>query len=152
MQQEIKQRILTRYPEWHYQPLRLTLQQIDNPTEVIREFFNGYNLPQARDLLKKWLDDSMIPDEQHYQNHIPIYNEVEKLMEAAWLFLQNGKENNPSRISRYFADSDIFKTKGDNSLSAVIDLLVRAIQPERIFLLHSGTDLIDLLIVIPDTS
>lgn len=149
MQQEVKGRVLTQYPDWHYQPLRLSLDQMANPLNVLSKFFDGYHLPQARHLLKKWLDAAMILHEEHYHNHIPIYDEVEKLVEAAWLILQHSKKNNTGKT---FFSPGTYKIKGDDSLSAVIELLVRAIQPERIFLLHSGSKLIDLLIVIPDSS
>ena len=80
------------YPPWHYQPLRLLLSEIANPMGVIAQFFSVYQLPQARKYLKDMLEDAMSAMEVHAVNYLTFYNNMERLMEAAWLLMQADKE------------------------------------------------------------
>ncbi len=131
------------YPDWHYQPLRLLKDEIANPIEVVKEFFSGYTLPQWRKHFKEMLEDAMCAVEVYSVNYLTLYDAIEKLVEAAWLLLQSQRKEGINSAVK----------SGGESLSSILQLITAAMQPERIFLLsHKEGQLIDLLIVMPDTS
>ncbi len=135
----------SEYPDWHYQPLRLLKSEIDNPMGVISEFFSAYKLPQARKHLKEMLEDAMCNVEVYAINYLTLYDDIEKLVEAAWLVLQAEKADAQKGA--------MISQLQDKVLVAILQLLVAAIRPERIFLLSwQEHRLVDLLIVVPDTS
>lgn len=135
----------TDYPDWHYQPLRLLTTEIADPMGVISEFFSAYKLPQARKHLKEMLEDAVCNVDAYAINYLTIYNDIEKLVEAAWLLLQAEKEDTQKAV--------MISRLQDKVLAAILQLLVAAIRPERIFLLSwQENTLVDLLIVVPDTS
>src|SRR3954469_20904383 len=84
------------YPPWHYQPLRLLKSEIADPLGVIAGFFSIYQLPQARKHLKEMLEDASSAVEVYAVNYLTFYDNIEKLMEAAWLLLQADKQKQPS--------------------------------------------------------
>ena len=134
------------YPDWHYQPLRLLKEEIANPMGVIKEFFSTYHLPEARKHLKEMLEDAMCNVEVYAINYLTIYDDIEKLMEAAWLILQREKEKNNT------AESKALEEWKQPLLKDVLWMLRATIRPERIFLLQQKEDIfVDLLIVVPDT-
>ena len=133
------------YPDWHYQPLRLLKNEIANPMGVIAEFFFTYKLPEARKHLKEMLEDAVCNVEVYAINYLSLYNNIEKLVEAAWLILQAGKEDTQKEA--------IISKLQDEVLVAIVQLVIAAIHPGRIFLLSwQANTLVDLLIVVPDTS
>ncbi len=130
------------YPTWHFQPLRLLNAEMKNPMGVIKEFFDGYNLPEARKHLREMLEDAMCNVEVYAINYLTFYDEVEKLIEAAWLILGENEKGNAQPA---------VKTTGEEGLVASLQLLIAAIRPERIFWLSSGNQqVVDLLVVVPD--
>lgn len=80
------------YPPWHYQPLRLLNSEIANPLSVLAGFFSIYQLPQARKHLKDMLEDATSVVEVYAVNYLTLYDNLERLIEAAWLVLQIDKE------------------------------------------------------------
>ena len=130
------------YPDWHFQPLRLIKNEMRNPVGVIREFFSSQNLPQARQNFKDILNDAVTNVDAYAIDYLTFYNDVEKLIEAAWLIWQNGETKiEPLTI----------KANDDESCVAILQLVVAATNPERIFLLaKEDKQLIDLLIIVPD--
>lgn len=58
---------------------------------VLDQFFQMYHLPQARACLKEWLDDALRAEDNCASAHVTMYNQVEKLIEAAFI-LHNGYE------------------------------------------------------------
>lgn len=134
------------YPDWHYGPLRLLKAEITNPMGVVREFFSSYHLPNARKHLKEMLEDAMCAVEVYAVNYLTIYDDIEKLMEAAWLLLQEEKEKQATVVSKEVTEEK------QPLLEDVLWMLIKAIRPERIFLLQGDDTLVDLLIVVPDAS
>ncbi len=63
MNQQLRHRILTQYPDWHKQPLRLSIQEMKNPHTVLTEFFSCYHLTDIRACLKEWLTEAMRPND-----------------------------------------------------------------------------------------
>ena len=114
------------YPDWHYQPIRLLKQEMENPLEVINAFFSSYTLPQARKYCKEMLEDTMCNVEMYSINYLFLYDSIEKLIEAAWLIKQR-ERGNTTVASLLLADS---------SLDPLIQLLASTIHPERIFFLQ----------------
>jgi len=83
---------LTLYPEWHKKPLRLTTAEIKNPWLVLEEFFDMYHLPNLRDSLQLWMDDTAICESGNMAKHVHTCNMVERLAEAAWLLYKEKQE------------------------------------------------------------
>jgi HEPN domain-containing protein len=127
---------LPEYPGWHKHPLCLTLEEIEQPLKVLEAFFDCYHLPQARACLKEWLDNSLRAEDVNGARMLFIYDTINKLMEAAWLILQRRHVLGPFT--------------GETDLDSIIALIVKAIAPERIYLLSKSP--MDLLIVMPDKS
>lgn len=83
---------LTRYPEWHNKPLRLTTAEIKNPWLVLEEFFDMYRLPNFRDSLKLWMDDTVRSETEDLSKHVHTCTMIEKLVEAAYLLYKEKQE------------------------------------------------------------
>lgn len=90
MKDPMKEMIMAQYPEWHNNPLRLTIAEIETPQKVIQRFFDRYSLPQIRACLKDMLFDAIWMDDNDAPEHISTHDDVEKLIEAAWL-LKEGR-------------------------------------------------------------
>ena len=96
---QLRQKILTQFPEWHEQPLRLTLDEMAAPRQVIAEFFETYNLPAIRACLRQWLDDAIRQDDVAAADHMHTCGHVEKLVEAAWLLRTDPPQQAPTAPS-----------------------------------------------------
>jgi hypothetical protein len=88
MKEEFKQRVMAEYPVWHEQPLNLTISEIENPRSVLSLFFRRYNLPNIRACLKEFLYDALCADGVDAQSHVITHQDIERLVEAAWLIYQ----------------------------------------------------------------
>jgi hypothetical protein len=97
MNEGLRQKILAEYPEWHSNPLRLTASEMKNPPSVISFFFECYDLPTIRACLKEWLEDALSGTGNNAGEHIYTYNDVEKLVEAAYLLNKSGKLSGKSK-------------------------------------------------------
>jgi HEPN domain-containing protein len=128
-----------QYPQWVCQPINLTLEEVDDPYEVIAAFFDCYKLHQSRLCLKRLLEDALNRENEQAINHLTFHDHMLKQVEAAWLVLQ-----------RQPAIKKVLDTNAGNNPTALLNLIVAAIKPERIFLL--GTNPLDLLIVTPDNA
>jgi hypothetical protein len=91
MNQKLKNSILAQYPEWHSQPFRLTLPEMQNPYTILEEFFDAYNLTQIRVLFREWLSNVIRTDEAPALNYISLHDQLERLIEAAWILHQSQK-------------------------------------------------------------
>ena len=85
MKEQLKNRLLTKYPEWHQKPLRLSIKEIEDPYKVLTEFFEIYSLPDIRACLKEWLTDAIMAPEAEPPDHITTCDHIEKLVEAVSL-------------------------------------------------------------------
>jgi hypothetical protein len=83
---------LTHYPEWHDKPLRLSIAEIKDPWLVLEEFFNMYDLPNVRDILELWLNDTIDAGSEDLSKHMHTCNMFEKLAEAAFLLHQQKEQ------------------------------------------------------------
>ena len=92
MNTELSRRMLIPYPEWHKQPFRLSVEEIENPYLALEEFFSAYDLMQARTCLWEWLRETMNGDRTGVSNLLSFYEQIERLTEAAWV-LHSGKHN-----------------------------------------------------------
>jgi hypothetical protein len=128
---------LLNYPEWHNQPLNLTIEEIKDPLSVISAFFDCYKLSESRICLREWLEDALQREDVNARNLFVLHSNIVRLAEAAWLMLQQ----QPSL-------SEIIGKNGNADMYAVLRLIVTAVNPERISLL--GSNPLDLLIVMPD--
>jgi len=125
------------YPSYHNQPFRLTTEEMEDPMLVLNDFFAAYRLPELRAALNLLLQDGLRATESEASAHMSTSDDMEKLVEAAWLLHQANKDNGRTKI----LDS--------LPLQAVVDLIIVAMKPEAIFLLDEVVP--DLLIVLPDT-
>lgn len=88
MKENLKNQHLTGYPEWHENHLKLSVSEMDDPHCVLNYFFDCYNLPDIRTCLKELLNDSLRAEGVIGSNHISTYDDIEKLIEAAWIIHQ----------------------------------------------------------------
>jgi HEPN domain-containing protein len=137
MEQPTQNYLALQYPQWVYQPLNLTLEEVEDPYEVLAAFFDCYTLHQSRLCLKRLLEDALNAENEQAINHLTLHDNILKLIEAAWLVLQ-----------RQPAIKKVLNTTAGDNPASILNLIVAAIRPERVFLL--GTNPLDLLIVIPD--
>jgi HEPN domain-containing protein len=128
---------LFNYPEWHNQPLNLTVDEINDPLSVIAAFFDCYKLPESRVYLQEWLKDALQKEDVNGANLFVLHNSIVRLAEASWLILKHRPE-----LSRVIGEPI------NANADAALRLIVTAINPERIFLV--GSNPIDLLIVMAD--
>jgi hypothetical protein len=98
MKEQLKQSLLAEYPEWHDQPLRLTVSEIEDPRSVLSFFFMRYNLQNMRSCLKEFLHDALCADGVDAPSHVSIHQDIERLVEAAWLLHQQHKNEKHQAI------------------------------------------------------
>lgn len=91
MKEHLRQQLLTKFPEWHLKPLRLSIKEIEAPYSVLDHFFECYTLPQIRTCLQELVYDSLRAEDTDAPSHVTTHEDIEKLVEAAWvIFKQNG--------------------------------------------------------------
>ncbi len=91
MKENLRQKLLTEYPEWHDNPLKLSIAEIEDPYPVLDHFFQCYTLPQIRACLQELVYDSLRAEDTDAPSHVTTHEDIEKLVEAAWvIFKQNG--------------------------------------------------------------
>lgn len=94
MKENLRQKLLTEYPEWHDNPLRLSIAEIESPYRVLDHFFQCYTLPQIRACLQELVYDSLRAEDTDAPCHVTTHEDIEKLVEAAWVIL---KQNNKGK-------------------------------------------------------
>lgn len=137
MNKQLKETITSNYPDWHHLPLRLTLEEMDNPKMVLENFFTGYHLPQAREYLKQLMLDALRAEDISAIDHVTFCDDLEKLVEGVWM------------LQKETASNSIPTDKDKPGVHHLIDLIVLAINPEKIFSVNKEPA--DLIIVLPDT-
>lgn len=110
MNPQFKEKIMADYPDWHFKPFRLSIVEMNNPHKVIDQFFDRYDLPQIRTCLKDMLFDAIWMDDNDAPIHIATQDDVEKLIEAAWLLRKKklGKPTSTIQLIR-IEDKDLPK-------------------------------------------
>jgi GTPase SAR1 family protein len=83
-----------QYPPWLFQPLHLSIEEMNDPRKVLSEFFDCYSLPNIRNCLKQLLVDALQAEQTAAAGHFTTCDKVEKLIEASWLLYNNRKTNN----------------------------------------------------------
>lgn len=92
MKENLRQKLLTEYPEWHDNPLKLSIAEIEDPYPVLDHFFQCYTLPQIRACLQELVYDSLRAEDTDAPSHVTTHEDIEKLVEAAWvIFKQENK-------------------------------------------------------------
>jgi len=77
------------FPSYHNQPLWLTVEEIENPSFVIEDFFIKYSLTEIRADLKAWLQDANDKETIESKEHFATHDEIIKIVEACWVLLHN---------------------------------------------------------------
>lgn len=95
MNTQVSHRLSIHYPDWHKQPFRLSIDEIENPYLVFKEFFSCYNLVNVRACLWEWLHDGMHTQQSKASDLLHIYEHVEKLIEATWVLTREHKTDLP---------------------------------------------------------
>ena len=94
MKEQLRQKILTNFPEWHLKPLRLSIAEMEEPYSVLNYFFECYTLPQIRTCLQELVYDSLRAEDTDAPSHVTTHEDIEKLVEAVWLIHdQNGNSS-----------------------------------------------------------
>lgn len=86
------------YPEWHRKPLKLSVSEMACPEFVITNFFERFNLLDARLELNRWLSFTLIDTSVHASGVVYLFGEIEKLIEADFLINQS---NHDKEIEKY---------------------------------------------------
>ena len=89
MNEHLRNRLITEFPEWHEKPLRLSIKEIDQPFLVFQSFFEAHRLPGVRACMQELLHDAIMDEGANGSNHITIHEEVVKLVEAVWVVYQS---------------------------------------------------------------
>lgn len=70
-------------------PRQLTWEEINDPHQVLTDFFSSYSLQSSRDDLKKWfhaaLEDDIMSASGKLSNLFSFYQNIERLIEATYL-------------------------------------------------------------------
>jgi HEPN domain-containing protein len=135
MNHSLRAQLRQELPDWHKQPLYLTVGEIENPLSVLESYFDCYDLPAARACLKEWLDEGLRAEDTDGASLVHTHMMINRLVEANWLIFQ--QKLPLAKVTNVF---------GENNLGAIVSLIVAAVAPERIYLLNKEP--IDLLIVI----
>lgn len=97
---------ITGYPEWHKKPFLLNRAEIADPYLVLAEFFARYDLSNIRISLRQWLDDVLHGTAEEASSHCYTHENVAKLVEAAWLILEQKKQEKVDDGFAKVADGD----------------------------------------------
>ncbi|MBC7903166.1 MAG: hypothetical protein H7Y27_07070 [Gemmatimonadaceae bacterium] len=87
-----------RNAQCHDMPLRLNSGDPDEAIEVMKEFFSAFRLGDTRRELWEWLvtaiskDDSVYDQGINRSNLFFFYENIEKLIEAAWVISRQKKD------------------------------------------------------------
>lgn len=92
MKDSLKIRLKEKYPEWHKQPLQLTTTEIENPYSALLFYFTRYSLIGSRACLKELLHDALCADGVDAPSHVTLHEDIDKLVEAAWLIHEQHKK------------------------------------------------------------
>jgi len=107
--------------DWDEQLVSLSQKELLNPYKAIKRVFKHYNLPAYRDQMGEWLSFalSIKTNEEEIRAHefIPVYENLLKLYDAAWLIHRRSKPK----------IYPLFKRKSSNSL--VPQLTIKRIAP-----------------------
>lgn len=151
---QLKEKIMAEYPDWHFKPFRLTIAEMENPQKVIYLFFERYTLPQIRACLKDMLFDAIWMDDNDAPCHISTADDIEKLIEAAWL-LRRSKESKftgaikPERIegndlSKEYRDiQDFFDSITLPKALAYLNSTIKSAEAMEIWKMSSPNDLLN---------
>jgi hypothetical protein len=85
--------MITVYPEWHRNPLKLSREQMDKPFTVLHDFFLCHSLTGVRTSLDRWLIESLRANEEDAAGYIELNEAIQKLVEAAWVINQQPATN-----------------------------------------------------------
>lgn len=152
MKEQMRQRLMTQYPTWHESPLRLTVNEIENPSIVMSHFFTRYSLSQIRACLKELLHDSLCADGVDAPSHITTHEDIEKLVEAAWIIHDkqhgNAKQkivvdnNGNQNIRRYNAIHEFFDSFPLPLARSYLRSSLKAAECDRIWTRATPNDLL----------
>jgi hypothetical protein len=87
---------INRYPEWQYQPVRLSVEEMENPYEVLDQFFDFYSLTGLRANLRQWLKEALTNKETGSGEILLLHDDIEKLIEVAWVIHQRNDAISPA--------------------------------------------------------
>lgn len=73
------------FPDWHNQPLSLSIHEISDSQSVIDEFYFEYSLQETRTMLWDWLVDALQYENTNAGALILFYERILKLIEAIYI-------------------------------------------------------------------
>lgn len=94
MKESLTKKLMESYPDYHEQPLSLSIAEIVDPRSVLSHFFTCYDLPDMRACLKDLLHDAIRAENADGSSHVLLHQDLEKLVEASWL-IYHQNENGP---------------------------------------------------------
>lgn len=106
MKEQLRQHLLTQYPAWHEQPLRLTIPEMEDPFSVLTFFFDCYTLPDIRTCLEELLNDSLRAEGVEASDHVSTHGDIEKLVEAVWIIHQQARNGTKQKNQELTPDQN----------------------------------------------
>jgi len=94
MKESLGKKLMEPYPDYHEQPLSLSIAEINDPHSVLSQFFTCYDLLDIRASLKDLLHDAIRAENADGSSHVVLHQDLEKLVEASWL-IYHRNENGP---------------------------------------------------------
>lgn len=73
------------FPDWHNKPMKLTINEINHPHEILKEFCWEYTLPEAREDLWNLLVDALQYEDTNAGKAILFYDKLVKVLEAMYI-------------------------------------------------------------------
>lgn len=92
------------YPSWELKPRKLSKEEMQEPLQVIRDFFMDAHLPEIREQLWEFLKTTVtgnycsVLNRQERSNLVHFYEKLEKLIEASHLLSKSTAEQ-PGTLS-----------------------------------------------------
>jgi hypothetical protein len=78
---------MKNYPACKKNPQLLTVQELANPLDAMRDLFWSYDIEEIRTHCWNWLVTSLQDEDVNAGNSILFYEDLMKFIEAAHLFL-----------------------------------------------------------------
>ncbi len=95
--------------QWMDYPAHLSEEELINPYLAVKQFFKAYTVEQYREFLNEWLETALSaspPDETlEACDIIYVYENLQKLYEAAWIIRQ--REIEPPIIKTYDVEESV---------------------------------------------
>jgi len=135
------------YPDTEFHPHKLTTQEIANPYLVINELFQFDHLPYIRELHWELFKSTVTGgfnrelDRRERFTLVHYYELIEKLIEAAHILNEQYKQRKKHSKENRTDIQHILTDAKKMPVQKVIDVIVKAAEPEKVFTINITPDI-----------